>query len=82
MHLNLRPPGVKKTMLQNLLEKLDGTTTQAMCTMDVNNRVMQSMDETNCFKAHQQSRALEAQLFIKCGCIDEAKQCIQDMKKE
>jgi hypothetical protein len=43
------PPGVKKSKKQLLLEKLDGATTPAMRSMDVNNAVMQFMNKTSRF---------------------------------
>jgi hypothetical protein len=74
-----RPPGVRKTKKQKLLEKLDGSTTPAMRSMDVNNAVMQSMDATSRFKAHQVALSMRAQIAIKLGRTAEAERCLDLM---
>jgi hypothetical protein len=83
MGSNLDRPacGVKKAKKQKLLEKLDGVTTPAMRSMDVNNAVMKSMDETSRFKAHQQSYSVRAQIYIKLGKMAEAEQCLDLMAR-
>jgi hypothetical protein len=74
-----RPPGVRKSKKQKLLEKLDGSTTPAMRSMDVNNAVMQSMDATSRFKAHQVALSMRAHIAMKLGRTAEAERCLDLM---
>lgn len=75
-----RPIGIKKAKRMNLMEKLDGASTPSMCSLDVNNKVMQSMDVTNWFKAHQQSMAMRANLFVKMGDVKKARAIMEEME--
>jgi hypothetical protein len=77
-----RPLGVKKAKRQQLLEKLDGHSTPAMRSLDVNNRAMQSMDETQRFKSAQVALSMRFQMLMQVGRTAEACAIIDIMKEE